>query len=86
MNATIQSVSGMGLVKIKFSKVMFTKFNLTNLNASNVDIWLAPVDNWHLQGEREVDIRKFNLTWNVTYFNLTRMEIQLNFSQPYEIS
>ena len=40
-----------------------------------MDIWIAPFKNWHLNSEREYDINKFNLTWNVTDYNTTVMEI-----------
>ena len=41
----------MGEMDIKFNKKMMTDFNLTLLNASNIDIWLAPANNWHLNIE-----------------------------------
>ena len=48
MVAKINEVDEMGRLNITFSKPMFTKFNRTALNTSNIDIWLAPSENWHL--------------------------------------
>ena len=47
--AKLESISNIGEMKISFNKLMHTKFNLTDLNSSNIDIWLAPLDNWHLE-------------------------------------
>lgn len=84
--AKIDSINEMGQMNITFSRMMHTQFNLTDLNQSNVDIWLAPANDWHLELEGGFDIRKFNFTWNVTSFNLTTMAIQLTFNNPPQIS
>ena len=71
MTANIESISDLGLMNITFDKPMHTKFNLTTLNTSNIEMWLAPVDKWHLEQEVTIDIKIFNFTWNVTKFNIT---------------
>lgn len=73
--ANIESIDGYGLMELSFDKLMHTQFNLTTLNTSNMDIWLAPNDNWHLKLDEEYDLNKFNFTWNVTEFNTTMMKI-----------
>ena len=40
LNATIESITDMGLMRINFNKLMHTSFNWTTLNQSNIDIWV----------------------------------------------
>ena len=75
----------MGLMEIEFNQVMHTNFSLSLLNSSNIDIWVAPADNWHLDSENYM-LGDLNLTWNVTNFNSTKMHVQLSFNKPAEIS
>ena len=61
------------------------KNNLTStgfeLNSTFIDIFISPLD----QNE-DLSMRNVNLTWNVTSFNLSSLEIQLNFHTPLNIS
>ena len=64
---------------------MHTNFNLSHLNESNIDIWVAPVNDWHLYTEN-FSLGILNFTWNVTTFNNSLLVIQLYFDYPAEIS
>ena len=87
VEAKIESISNFGLMKVRFNQTMHTQFNWTrDLNTSNMDIWLAPANNWHLELDEPFDMTKFNFTWNVTEFNKTRMEIQITFGEEPEVS
>ena len=72
-------------MELQFDEKMFTNFNLSHLNTSNMDIWLAPANDWHLEDEMFVP-GSLNFTWNVTRFNQTEMDVQINFDNPSEIS
>ena len=64
---------------------MSTLFNWTNLNSSNIDIWVAPYDNWHLK-EENFDMKLINTTWNITDYNTSHIDIQLLFNSAPNIS
>ena len=85
VNATIESISDIGLMRITFNKNMSTLSNWTNLNSSNIDIWVAPYDNWHLK-EENFDMKLINTTWNITDYNTSHIDIQLLFNSAPNIS
>lgn len=60
---------------------MFTDFNFSWFNESFVDIYMIPND-----PELDINITRWNFTWNLTYFEDNIMRIQLNFSDPKAIS
>ena len=51
---------------IWFDKLM-SSFNLTNLNETKIDMWLAPANNWH-QDISNFEMKKINFTWVATKF------------------
>ena len=87
VKAKIDSIDNFGLVKVSFNRTVNNKFNWTrDLNTSNIDIWLKPANDWHLQIEGGYNMTNFNFTWNITEFNNTKMDIQLNFTGFPEVS
>ena len=69
---------------IKFNHEMFTDFNWTHINHTNTDIYIKPA--LHREFDDDFNISTVNLTWNVSYFNLETLYIQLDFNEPLEIS
>ena len=59
--------------------------NLTNINETNIDFYIAPSNDWHL-GETNFNILSLNFTWNVTEYLQNYMKIKLTFNNPLEIS
>ena len=52
ITAKITDINNFGLMKVSFNRTVFSLFNYSEmLNASNIDIWLAPANNWHLEKE-----------------------------------
>ena len=72
-------------MQIDFNQVMHSDFNFSLLNSSNIDIWVAPFNNWHEQQESFIE-DTLNLTWEVVQFNVSKMFVQLKFNKPAEIS
>ena len=63
-----------------------SSFNLTNLNETKIDMWLAPANNWH-QDISNFEMKKINFTWVATKFETNNtLTVQLNFSDPSYIS
>jgi len=58
--------------------------DLLEINSTIIDLYIQPSNDWHL--EKDYDISKLNMTWWVIKYDLDYMEIQMNFSRPFEIS
>jgi hypothetical protein len=58
--------------------------HLKEINSTNIDIYIEPSNDWHL--EFSFDISKLNFSWWVEEYKEDLMTIQLNFTNPYEIS
>lgn len=80
LQAEIESIDSLGLMKVRFSEHMKTNFTNSyfKLNSTFIDIFVTPVDN--------SNSRQLNLTWNVTSFNNSVLAVQLNFTNPLDIS
>ena len=65
---------------IRFDKRV-VNFTLSDMNRTNVDIWVAPYDDWHLL-EEGYQLKKLNFTWEAIRFekNNTNLLVQMNFS------
>ena len=74
-----RKISSRGLVEIQFSEQFVVVSNLTWLNLTALNLQL-------LSAEDRADTLEPSFTWNVTTFETSRMEIQLNFQNPITIS
>ena len=63
---------------------MNTNFNLSLINSTNALISVNPANNREL--DEDFDPSTLDFTWKVTSFIKETMFINLNFSQPLEIS
>ena len=68
---------------IKFDKVMFTDFDLSHLNESNIDMYIHNPYHQHIDG---FNVSKLNFTWYVTSFVNMTMKVKLTFRYPSYIS
>jgi mevalonate kinase len=79
------SIDYFGNMTIKFSKQMNNKMiNVTQLNSTYIDIYLAPSNDWHKF--ETFNLSKLNFTWNITAYEGDEMHIKLNFTSPESIS
>ena len=80
----ISSVSNNGLVKIIFSDIIDTNFNVSLINETNTQMYVKPGNN--RQEDEDFDLSSVNFTWTVLSFIKDTMFVQLNFDSPLEIS
>ena len=60
----------MGLMKVKFSKIMNINITLNLLNQTYVDIFVTPI-----YDPLKPECRNVNLTWNLTSMTNSTLEI-----------
>lgn len=63
MTAYVSEVSVLGVVQVKFSQGL-KPFNLTDLNETNVGIYIQPANKRHLY--EHFNLTKLNFTWEST--------------------
>jgi hypothetical protein len=64
--ATIESITALGEMKIRFNTSMITTVNLTELNSTVLDMYIIPALERHQ--ENAFNISKLNFTFNATDF------------------
>ena len=82
--AKIVNVSMIGLVTIQFNTPIREIYNWTHINSSIVDMYIDPSRNREF--EENFNASQLNFTWQVERILKDYMFIQLNFTNPYEIS
>lgn len=83
-----------GQVKILFSHVMETSFDLGLINQDVVDIFVEPAQDRHLEEVEEGDRRRLegfdmnslNLTWEVDKFEEKELVFNVSFNDPVSVS
>lgn len=70
VSAFIHSISVYGLMEVRFNASMNTFFNWSMVNQSLLDIYMVPD-----KPEPDINITRWNLTWNMTHYEDNRMFI-----------
>ena len=84
--AKIESISSLGEVLIRFNeKMAVERANITQINSTNADLYITPVDHWHLDYE-SFNMSKLNFTWNTTEYANDYLKLKLYFIEPLYIS
>ena len=66
--------------------MMTNNMNLTQLNETQMDLYLKPSKDWHIYEEGFEVSPKLNFTWKVVEFDDDLMAINLTFSSAIDIS
>jgi len=99
LQATITSISSIGLMTIFFNQEMNTNVNLTQLSSNYypyrslvatedlnlLNMYISPFDNW-VSERNNYNLTKLNFTWEATSFVGNILEVQLDFHSPSSIS
>ena len=82
MNATIESMTSLGEVLIRFNTPMKTEnLNITMIDSEIIDIYVDPEEK-----DEMFEPANLNLTWNITEYFKDFMRIQINFTEAYVVS
>ena len=81
MTAEIASIDHLGVMIVQFNETV-NSFNVTSLNASDLDIYIDPT----IKKQEFRNLSVLNFTWEARSLFKNLLEIKVNFSNEVELS